>query len=337
MSLPVLICCFNRPQKTKVVLEAVKRYGAGKIYVSCDGARPSSSDSQKVAEVQALFEGENGGFEIQKNFLKDNLGCAKAVASGIKWFFENEAQGIVLEDDTVPEPEFFEFCEYHLEKNRNNSEIQGVSGNFLLPPELIKYHPEPVALTRYFFCWGWASWADRMGEFSLSSDRWSDKEFDACQETQKVGAFEKDFWKTRFQLAYQDRYPGWATKMLHQSWVANRKWIVPNRDLVVNIGFGEDSTNTKGDSLSFLLEKESFFKKSNKQEQLPVQDEIQELLRFQYIFNKDWAGVGNLLASNEQYDRLIKYKKKCFELEQILNSPPKVAVYYFKNLISNLY
>jgi hypothetical protein len=332
MSLPVLICCFNRPQKTKVVLEAVKRYGAGKIYVSCDGARPLSSDSQKVAEVQALFEGGNGGFEIQKIFLKDNLGCAKAVASGIKWFFENEAQGIVLEDDTVPEPEFFEFCEYHLEKNRNNSEIQGVSGNFLLPPELIKYHPEPTALTRYFFCWGWASWADRMGEFSLSSDRWSDKEFDACQETQKVGAFEKEFWKTRFQLAYQDKYPGWATKMLHQSWVANRKWIVPNKDLVVNIGFGEDSTNTKGGALSFLLENEALFKKANEQERSLVQDEVQELLRFQFIFNKDWAGVGNTIAETEFYKRMISYKKQVYELQAIVNSPLKWIKYQLYRL-----
>jgi len=327
MNLPVLICCFNRPQKTKAVLDAVKQYGPGKLYVSCDGPRPTSSDSQKVAEVQALFEGENGGFQIQKNFSKENLGCTKAVASGIKWFFENEPQGIVLEDDTVPEPEFFEFCEYHLEKNRNNLEFQGVSGNFLLPSELIKYHPEPAALTRYFFCWGWASWADRISNFSLSSDKWSETEFDTCQETQKVGAFEKDFWKTRFQLAYQDRYPGWATKLLHQTWVANRKWIVPNRDLVVNIGFDEDSTNTKGSALSFLLEKETLLKQLNEQEQVPVQDGVQELLRFQYIFNKDWAGVGNTIAETEFYKRMISYKKQVYELESIVNSPLKWIKY----------
>jgi hypothetical protein len=331
MSLPVLICCFNRPQKTKAVLDAVKRYRPSKLYVSCDGPRPTSSESKKVAEVQAQFEGENGVFQIQKNFSTENLGCAKAVESGIKWFFENEAQGIVLEDDTVPEPEFFEFCEYHLEKNRNNSEIQGVSGNFLLPPELIKYHPEPAALTRYFFCWGWASWADRMGDFSLTSDKWSENEFDNCQETQKVGAFEKHFWKTRFQLSYQDRYPGWATKLLHQAWVANRKWIVPNRDLVVNIGFGEDSTNTKGSALSFFLEKEDLFKKKYEQERFPVQDEVQEMLRFQYIFNKDWAGVGNILAELELHERVIQLKQRVFELENLMSSPLQLAAYLFKS------
>jgi hypothetical protein len=332
MKLPVLICCFNRPETTAKVIEAVGVYRPDRLYISCDGSRNNRDDQAKIKAIQELVDKINWPCKVLKNYAENNLGCARAVEMALKWFFSHESKGIVLEDDTVPSDHFFEFCEYGLDRFQANPNVQGISGNFLLPAGLERFYPEPMSLSRYFFCWGWASWADRIENFSLAASHWSEADFLNASETKKIGAFEKDFWKTRFQLSYQDRYPGWATKLLHQAWVANRKWIVPNRDLVVNIGFGEDSTNTKGSALSFFLEKENLFKQKTEQELFPVQDEVQELLRFQYIFNKDWSGLGNTIAETEFYKRMISYKKQVYELEALVNSPLKWIKYQLYRL-----
>ena len=59
----------------------------------------------------------------------ENLGCKHAVASGISWFFEHENEGIILEDDVVPDTSFFKFCDDLLKRYRNDDRIMAISGN----------------------------------------------------------------------------------------------------------------------------------------------------------------------------------------------------------------
>ena len=37
-------------------------------------------------------------------------------ARGINWFFENEEEGVILEDDVLPIQSFFEYCDELLER-----------------------------------------------------------------------------------------------------------------------------------------------------------------------------------------------------------------------------
>lgn len=126
------------------------------------------------------------------------------------------------------------------------------------------------------------------------------------------------FWAARFRMAYAGQYPGWATKLLHQSWMKDGLWVTPACELVSNIGFGQDATHTVGGrrTLGFESDPSPLV--------WPIelnQDEILEALRFLNIFNRDWAGVGNLLAEKEIYNRMIAYKKQVFELQAVLASP----------------
>ena len=84
----------------------------------------------KQKQINYLIRSTNVDWdcEVITLFRKNNLGCKKAIVGAINWFFDNEEQGIILEDDIVPKNEFFEFCDIMLEKYKDESIIKAVSG-----------------------------------------------------------------------------------------------------------------------------------------------------------------------------------------------------------------
>ena len=64
-------------------------------------------DLLKIVEKYINWEAD-----IKTLYHKKNNGCMKGVSSAINWFFDNEDEGIILEDDCVPHPDFFPFCTF---------------------------------------------------------------------------------------------------------------------------------------------------------------------------------------------------------------------------------
>ena len=56
--------------------------------------------------------------KFEKKFCNSNKGCKYAVSSAIDWFFDNETEGIILEDDCIPNIEFLIYCSALLKKYR---------------------------------------------------------------------------------------------------------------------------------------------------------------------------------------------------------------------------
>ena len=82
-----------------------------KLYIGADGHR-EEKDGENEACIQCrnlVLEGIDWPCEVQTLFRDNNLGCGKAVSGAITWFFEHEAEGIILEDDCLPSISFFIF------------------------------------------------------------------------------------------------------------------------------------------------------------------------------------------------------------------------------------
>ena len=154
--LPVLMIVFNRPETTEKVFEAVREYTPERLYVSADGPRPDKPDAERCAAVRAIIDRVDWPCEVKTRFRETNLGCRKAPPDGISWFFENEEEGVILEDDCLPSQDFFRFCAAMLERYRDNEKVMHVGGaNFLGEAE--------SAGGSYYFSvfpqiWGWATW-----------------------------------------------------------------------------------------------------------------------------------------------------------------------------------
>ena len=117
---PVLLIIFNRPNFSLQTAREIVRSRPLKLYVAGDGPRTAEEADLVASAREAVLDAVDGKVELMTQFQDRILGCKRGVESALTWFFEHEAEGIVLEDDCVPSPSFFEFCDLMLERYRMN-------------------------------------------------------------------------------------------------------------------------------------------------------------------------------------------------------------------------
>ena len=171
-STPVLLCVFNRPDLTKKAIDRLRAVKPQKIYVSADGPRTGvPADLNNCMLVREAVHSIDWECDLKVRFLDENMGCGRGIASAIDWFFENETEGIILEDDTLPVPDFFPFCSSMLEKYRDESQINMVSGT--------NFFPHLTQDVNHFFtqlpaAWGWATWRRAWESYDFDINWWQD-------------------------------------------------------------------------------------------------------------------------------------------------------------------
>ena len=113
LSTAVLFLVFNRLDTTKEVFKAIRKAKPSRIYIASDGPRKiKNNEADKVKEVRSyIINNIDWQCDVNTLFREENLGCKIAVSTAIDWFFDNEEQGIILEDDCFPSQSFFWFCE----------------------------------------------------------------------------------------------------------------------------------------------------------------------------------------------------------------------------------
>ncbi len=156
MEAPVLLITFNRPETTRVVLDALRNAQIKTLYIFNDGPRPGiESDNYYRKEIQKLISDIDWDCRLYTLFSETNLGCGPGPVAAISWAFTNEDRLIILEDDCVPAISFFEYCNELLERYKDDARIWRISGD--------NYSEEFPVETSYIFSFfghslGWATW-----------------------------------------------------------------------------------------------------------------------------------------------------------------------------------
>lgn len=166
---PVLFIIFRRPENTARVFAAIREARPSRLFIAADGPRASHpDDAERCRLAREVVAKVDWPCEVHTRFLDKNLGCGRAVSSAIHWFFENVEEGIILEDDILPEPSFFRYCAVLLERYRDNPRVMNITGYNPLTHGVGdgSYYP-----SRFFHCWGWATWrrVERLYDYELSS------------------------------------------------------------------------------------------------------------------------------------------------------------------------
>ena len=126
---PILFFNFNRPKTKKKVFSAIKIAQLLRLYIAADGPRSEKSEEANLCELaRTIATNVDWDCEVKTLFRDQNLGCRLAVSQAIDWFFEQEPEGIILEDDCLPDQTFFWFCKELLEKYRNETRIMHIGG-----------------------------------------------------------------------------------------------------------------------------------------------------------------------------------------------------------------
>ena len=168
---PILFIIFNRPDTTQVVFNRIKEIKPKYLFIAADGPRLNVSDEvEKCEETREIINQIDWDCELKTLFRDRNLGCGMGVSSAITWFFDYVEQGIILEDDCLPDLTFFEFTALMLEKYKDNNKIKMISGtNYFFNKVKSK---ESYYFSKCFFIWGWATWKRAWSEFDFDMKSW---------------------------------------------------------------------------------------------------------------------------------------------------------------------
>lgn len=239
----VLFLVFNRPDTTSVVFEAIRKAKPPRLYVAADGPRSHCvGESEKVAKVRQIATAVDWLCEVKTLFQEENLGCRHAVSGGIDWFFEHEEQGIILEDDCLPHPDFFTFCETLLDHYATDERVWVVTGdNF---QDGIQRGTASYYFSRYNHVWGWASWRRAWTKADMDIAFWFDWKVSHGWREFWEDPLERNFWETIFDQMSRNEIDTWDYPWVASVWYYNGLTAVPNVNLVKNIGFGADATHT---------------------------------------------------------------------------------------------
>ncbi len=242
---PVLFLVFNRPSATRKVFETIRSAKPRKLYVAADGPRKDKDgESERSAAVRKIATNVDWDCDVKTLFREENLGCKAAVSGAITWFFQNEAEGIILEDDCVPNRTFFTFCEELLERYRDNDQIAMISGNNFQSGNNRTEHS--YYFSRYTHIWGWATWRRSWQYWDGKLSTWPEMKKNGMLRKISEGnkALEK-YWSSIFDYYYDGKIDTWDYPWLYSCWLNGKLSILPSVNLVSNIGFGEGATHTK--------------------------------------------------------------------------------------------
>ncbi|MGB3404698.1 MAG: CmcI family methyltransferase [Microcoleaceae cyanobacterium] len=242
LNTPVVLIIFNRPQTTQKVFEVIRQVQPPKLFVIADGARQNSpEDAEKCAATREIIDRVDWDCEVFKNYSDTNLGCRQRVSSGLNWVFKQVETAIILEDDCLPHRSFFRFCEELLNRYIQTENIFVISGNnFQLGQTRTQ---NSYYFSRYNHLWGWATWRRAWQYYDDTMQQWLEAKQNNLL-SQIVSTPEAiQYWSNRFQANYNG-FNSWGYAWTFACWLNQGLTILPEVNLVSNIGFGRDATHT---------------------------------------------------------------------------------------------
>ena len=246
MKSAVLFVVFNRPETTGRVFETIRVARPPRLYVAADGARAGKTgEAERSAEVRRIATAVDWPCEVRTRFQDVNLGCKVGVSSAIDWFFENEAEGIILEDDVLPVPGFFRYCDDLLERYRDDATVGMISGCSFIgnPPG----NDASYVFSRYAHVWGWASWRRAWRNYDVAMSGWPSPEARTRLEAVLEGRSDAiAYWSNVFDVTARGDIDTWDYQWVYANWMSDMVAVMPAGMLVENIGFGVDATHTSG-------------------------------------------------------------------------------------------
>ncbi|MEA5452266.1 glycosyltransferase family 2 protein [Leptolyngbya sp. CCNP1308] len=245
-STPVVLLIFRRPDLTALVFEAIRQAQPSKLLIVADGPR-NKDEVELCQQARAATDNVDWDCEVLRNYSGTNMGCRNRVSSGLTWAFEQVEEAIILEDDCLPHQSFFLYCETLLKHYRHDQRIMVVSGSNYQDGQ--KRTPYSYYFSKYNHCWGWATWRRAWKHWELNPQKWLEFRNDGFMQSICDNSHEEKYWTEIFNTLFLEGKPNtWDYPWTFACWANNGLTVLPNVNLVSNLGFGEGATHTGGDS-----------------------------------------------------------------------------------------
>jgi hypothetical protein len=177
------------------------------------------------------------------------MGCRQRVSSGLDWVFEQVEEAIILEDDCLPHPSFFPYCDSLLDHYRQDERVGHIGGTDNNPGE-----PRGQAsyyFSRYTSIWGWATWRRAWASYQVNIPSWPGVRSAGDHKDLFGTPEEADHCEQVWDDIHSGALDTWDAQWLYCRLCAGSISIAPNGNLITNIGFRFDATHTVMESHPF--------------------------------------------------------------------------------------
>lgn len=225
------------------MFQAIRRAQPARLYVSADGPRSGrDGEAERCAEVRRIASEVDWPCTLHTRFLDHNLGCKNGVSSGISWFFQQESEGIVLEDDVLPVDGFFAWCKELLQRYRDDPRVGLIAGCNHVADHYTP--PHSYMFTRHSHVWGWASWRRAWQHYDVQMRSWPQwRHSGGLLRATGGDACVADYWRGVFDRMHGRRADTWDYQWLYTLWSQDLLSVLPAHNLVHNLGIGADATH----------------------------------------------------------------------------------------------
>lgn len=241
---PIVFIVFNRPRHTERTFRAIRQRRPSQLFIVADGPRVGHpTDAFRCAEVRAIVQNIDWPCEVHRDYADYNLGLKRRVSSGLDWVFGQVESAIVLEDDCLPHPDFFTFCDAMLQRYAADKRVWVVTGNNFQDGK--RRGEASYYFSRYNHCWGWASWQRAWRHYQGDLPFWTEWRRSADWRRKIPDVVERRYWSRIFDRVCAGVVDSWAYPWTASVWYYGGLTATPNVNLVTNIGFDPEGTNFK--------------------------------------------------------------------------------------------
>lgn len=244
-SVPVLLLIFNRPRHAEAAFKRIREVKPPRLYIHADGPRSDRpGEAEAVATTRKVVEKIDWPCEVFTLFRTENKGLREGVKGALDWFFEAEPAGIVIEDDCLPDPSFFQFCAEVLEVYADNPNVMHIGGSNLIEHQTQSLH-ESYIITKFSLVWGWASWRRAWQKMDINLTGLD--EFIQSGKIAELTSVQpaQTYMLDKFQVTRDRKNNSWAYAWFYSILKNNGTCLLPTVNLVQNTGVGdEQATNT---------------------------------------------------------------------------------------------
>jgi hypothetical protein len=253
---PVALLVFNRPEHTRRVFAAIAAARPVRLLIIADGPRANRNGERQLCDdVRKVVAAVDWPCNVETNFSEENLGCCRRVISGLDWAFSLVEEAIIVEDDCLPDPTFFPYCAELLKRYRDCDQV-GIIGGFNPMQQSFPF-PYSYYFTRTVPIWGWATWRRTWQKYDEHLTTWP---------AVKQGKLLERAWGERgpsklWTRIFDNTHAGvgadtWDYQLVYSLWTRNLLNVIPCRNLIQNIGFGEEATHTRNADPGLKLQRQ---------------------------------------------------------------------------------
>jgi hypothetical protein len=240
---PIVLLAFTRPDLLQQFLPAIAKQTLlpRHIIAFIDGQR-NEKDQPLINECISLLTEFSQTIPVKIINQQHNLGCDAHAIYAITEALSHHPTIIYLEDDTIPNPYFYDRMCRLLEAYRDYPQVFSITAYANFPSEIREMITTDFMVSRRVFAYGLATWADRWQKLNLSDHP---QGYNPFGHFYNIPATKQTKYTivNQFFLEKQNQ-KDWVITLtlaaLHQGYIH----ITPMASLVDNIGFGHPQAKT---------------------------------------------------------------------------------------------